>query len=307
MRRKKVKLIYFSERASTAKQFELSWPKFLAAVAAFFIVMLFAVSVSLALLTEFYENLEIASLSKVNTQLNSELTALESKLQHIQTQVKKLEQEDDELRLVANLPEIDPDERTVGIGGVMNVSYDMPGSGGGTQVEKVYGYQELLASIERRVELTKRSRERIRSKLEQNNKMMKHTPSIRPLIDGRITDRFGMRLHPIIEKLKRHPGIDIAAERGTEVFATAAGTVDRVVTEYKVNRSYGKYIIIDHGYGIKTLYGHLSKVMVREGQRVDRRNPIGLVGDTGRATGPHLHYEVRKDGKLEDPLKYILD
>jgi len=306
MRTKRVKLIYFSEHASSAKQFELSWANFLTAVAAFFVVMLLLVSVTLALMTDFYQNLEIASLTKVNDHLIAELSDLEGKLHHIEAQVKNLEREDDELRIVANLPRIDPDERNVGVGGIMNVSYDMPVFSN-TQSERAFEYHEMLASIERRIELTKRSREEIRSKLEQNNKVMKHTPSIRPLIDGRITDKFGMRLHPIIEKLKRHPGIDIAAEKGTEVFATAAGKVDKIVTKYKVNQSYGKYIVIDHGYGIKTLYGHLSKILVQPGQRVDRRKPIGLVGDTGRATGPHLHYEVRKDGKLEDPLKYILD
>lgn len=306
MRTKRVKLIYFSEHASSAKQVELSWANFLTAVAAFFVIMLFLVSVTLALMTDFYQNLEIASLTKVNAHLTSELSDLEGKLQNIQAQVKKLEQEDDELRIVANLPRIDPDERNVGVGGIMNVSYDMPVFSS-PQSERAFEYHEMLASIERRIELTKRSREEIRSKLEQNNRVMKHTPSIRPLIDGRITDKFGMRLHPIIEKLKRHPGIDIAAEKGTEVFATAAGKVDKIVTRYKVNQSYGKYVIIDHGYGIRTLYGHLSKILVKPGQQVDRRRPIGLVGDTGRATGPHLHYEVRKDGQLEDPLKYILD
>lgn len=306
MRTKKVKFIYFSENASSAKQIELSWANFLTVMAAFFIIMLFLVSVTLALMTDFYQNLEVASLTKVNNHLTSELSDLEGKLEHIQVQVKKLEQDDDELRIVANLPRIDEDERNVGVGGLVNVSYDLPAFSN-AQSEKAFEYHEMLASIERRIELTKRSREEIRSKIEQNNKVMKHTPSIRPLIDGRITDKFGMRLHPIIEKMKRHPGIDIAAEKGTEVFATAAGKVDKIVTQYKVNQSYGKYIIIDHGYGIKTLYGHLSKVLVKAGQQVDRRKPIGLVGETGRATGPHLHYEVRKDGHVEDPLKYILD
>ncbi|RMF58254.1 MAG: M23 family metallopeptidase [Calditrichaeota bacterium] len=306
MNDKKVKIIYFSQTDSSAKQLELSWSSFFKILSATFVLLLAFVAVSLALLTNFYQNVEIASLSKLNDHLESQLALMGGKLTTIESRLHELEKEDDDLRLIADLPKIDEDTRSVGVGGVMAVNYEL--SGAPKEVtDKIYAYHQLLDEMERRIQLTEVSRDEIRNKLEENKRMIEHTPSIRPLVDGRINDRFGFRLHPVIEKIKKHTGVDIAAERGTEVFASAAGVVERVVTKYKVNRGYGKYVVIDHGYGIKTLYGHLSKVLVRRGQKVDRWMPIGLVGDTGLATGPHLHYEVIHNGRPEDPLKYILD
>ncbi|MFQ5636465.1 MAG: M23 family metallopeptidase [bacterium] len=302
---KKVKIIYFSFTDSDAKQLELSWGKFLTLVVSVFFLLLFLVSTTVALFTDFYQNLEIASLSKLNNLLKTQLGEMGTKIQNIDSQIKDLESKDDDLRIVANLPKIDPDTRDVGVGGFQPVSYSPSASD--DLSNQILDYQQILDKMERRFELTKASRDEIRLKLYENNKVVKHTPSIRPLLDGTIRDKFGLRLHPITEQLKRHTGVDISAERGTEVFSTAAGIVEKVVTKYKLNQSYGKYILIDHGYGSKTLYGHLSKIMVRKGERVDRWKAIGLVGDTGRATGPHLHYEVIKDGKYVDPMKYILN
>lgn len=306
MQNKKVKIIYFSLKDSTSREFELTWRKFFSLLFTTFVVLLFVVSGSLAFFTDFYQNLEISSLSKTNRHLKSQLIDMDNKLARIEDRVQELEIEDDNLRIVADLPKIDDDTRDVGVGGIIPVNYELPMVPRGL-AEQVTEYQDLLDKMERRLELTKHSREQIRAKLEQDKLVMKHTPSIRPLMGGRIKDKFGFRLHPLLEKVRHHKGIDIAAERGTEVFATAAGRVEKVVTNYKTNRGWGKYVIIDHGIGIKTLYGHLSKVMVQEGQMIDRWKPIGLVGETGLATGPHLHYEVRKNGKHIDPEEYILN
>ncbi len=306
MSTKKVKLIYFSLKDSKSKQLELTWGSFFSILAAFFVLLLFLVSSSLAFFTDFYHNLEISSLTKTNLHLMSQLGDMDGKLAGIEGRVTNLEREDDNLRIIADLPKIDEDTRDVGVGGVIPVNYEFPMAEKDLS-DQVGNYQDILAKMERRLELTKHSREEIRTKLEHNKNVMKHTPSIRPLLGGRLKDKFGFRLHPLLEKVRHHKGIDIAAERGTEVFATAAGKVDKVVTKYKKNQGWGKYVMIDHGFGIKTLYGHLSKVLVRQGQEIDRWKPIGLVGETGLATGPHLHYEVRKDGTHIDPLTYILN
>ncbi len=306
MQSKKVKIIYFSLRDSKANQIELSWRKFFSLSISAFVVLLLLVSVCLALFTSFYQNVEVSSLSKLNKHLNAQLVALNNELVQIETRVKDLEIEDDELRIIADLPKIDSDTRDVGVGGFTYVNDDGVLDSKGLS-EQIFEYQQVLDKMERRIKLAQLSREQVRSKFGQNEKMMKHTPSIRPIIDGRIRDKFGMRIHPILDKIRNHPGVDIAAERGTEVFASAAGVVEKVVTKYKLNRGYGKQVIIDHGMGIKTRYGHLSKILVTKGEKVDRWQPVGLVGDTGLATGPHLHYEVIKKGKKEDPLRYILD
>ncbi|MFQ5864429.1 MAG: peptidoglycan DD-metalloendopeptidase family protein [bacterium] len=306
MQNKKVKIIYFSTQDSVAKQVELSWGKFFSILLTTFVVLLFLAAISISLFTDFYQSMEIASLSKLNKLLKARLSDMVNQVTKIEARIEELEKEDDDLRIIASLPTIDSDTRDVGVGGFVEVNYNLP-TVPNEIGEQVYQYQELIDKLERRVHLTVLSREEIRNKLEENKKIIKHTPSIRPLIGGLIRDKFGFRLHPLTERIQHHDGIDIAAERGTEVFATAAGVVEKVVTKYTLNKGYGKQVVINHGFDFKTRYGHLSKILVRKGQKVDRWTPIGLVGDTGLATGPHLHYEVIQEGKETDPLRYILN
>ncbi len=303
MQYKKVKIIYFSDGDSDAKQLELSWGKFLSFLFSGFILLLIIVSTTIALFTNFYQKLEIASLSKINVVLKDQLFAMTGVVRQIESRIHELEKQDDQLRIIADLPRIDSDTRDVGVGGFVNVNYPVAPD---ELSADVFEHQRLLDKLERRIELTKTSRDEIKRKLDENQNTLKHTPSIRPLIDGVIKDKFGLRLHPIIDKIQHHKGVDIAAERGTEVLASAAGVVKKVVTD-NIHRGYGKHVIIEHGRGIETLYGHLSKVLVKEGEKIDRWKPIGLVGDTGLATGPHLHYEVIIAGEQQDPIKFILN
>lgn len=130
---------------------------------------------------------------------------------------------------------------------------------------------------------------------------LKATPAIRPT-NGWFTSRFGYRKSPFTGKLVLHKGMDIAAPHGTPIYASADG----VVTYAGFESGYGKLISIDHGYGLLTRYGHTSLIIAKVGQKVKRGDVIGRVGDTGRATGPHLHYEVRVNGLPVDPANYIL-
>ena len=306
MRDNKVKLIYFSLERSEVKQIEISWRKFYSLLVISFIILLFLVSASIALFTDFYHNVKIASLSKINNLLKTQLAEIKNEVSQVEELVKDLEEEDDDLRILADLPAIDSDTRDVGVGGIVEINYELPLISNEIE-EQGYDYQKILDKLERRIELTRLSREEIKEKLIENKTIVKHTPSIRPLIGGMIRDKFGFRIDPFTESLKHHFGIDIAAERGTEVYATAAGVVEKVVTKWKLGRGYGKQVLINHGINFKTRYGHLSKILVRPGQKVDRWTPIGLIGDTGRATGPHLHYEVIEEGKEKDPLVFILN
>jgi len=129
------------------------------------------------------------------------------------------------------------------------------------------------------------------------------TPSIWP-VNGSITSRFGPRLSPFTGKKALHAGLDIGARKGTEIRAPGSGKV--VVAAY--DGRMGKFIRIDHGYDIETTYGHLSKILVKYGDRVHRGDLIGLVGSTGKfSTGPHLHYQVAVNDKVVNPIDYILD
>ncbi|MCS6897418.1 MAG: M23 family metallopeptidase [Nitrospira sp.] len=137
---------------------------------------------------------------------------------------------------------------------------------------------------------------------EQRSSRWAATPSIWP-VKGWVTSGFGPRISPFTEKLSWHDGLDIGAPPNAPVQATAQGRV--ILTAY--DPKLGNIVKVDHGFGIETLYGHLAKSLVKEGQRVNRGDVVGLVGSTGLSTGPHLHYMVKVNGQALDPLKYILE
>ncbi|MFV0643482.1 MAG: M23 family metallopeptidase [Sphingomonadaceae bacterium] len=128
-------------------------------------------------------------------------------------------------------------------------------------------------------------------------------PSIMPVDNARLSSGFGMRTHPVLGVRRGHKGIDLAAPTGTPIYASADGVVSRAVRF----SSYGLYISMEHGAGLQTRYGHLSKLSVAAGERVKKGEIIGYVGSTGRSTGPHLHYEVRVDGVAVNPLPYMTE
>jgi len=166
---------------------------------------------------------------------------------------------------------------------------------------------DLLSQLEKNLSKTQALQRTIMTKFEVRRKQLEHIPSIKPLLTGRITDFFGKRVDPFVSRTRHHKGLDLGAPNGTEVFAPANGVIEFVKTTYRRKSGYGKAVVIDHGYGVKTLYGHLSAVKVKVGQKIERWDLIGLVGATGRATGPHLHYEVWVDGETCDPLRFILN
>jgi len=137
---------------------------------------------------------------------------------------------------------------------------------------------------------------------ENKSDMLAAIPAIRPIKNMyNVTSGFGMRLHPILKIMRPHTGVDITAPRGTPVYATADG----VVSKQQQASGYGTTVVIDHGYSYHTLYGHLSKKIVKPGQKVKRGELIGYVGNTGLSVGPHLHYEVWKNGKAVNPVHFF--
>jgi murein DD-endopeptidase MepM/ murein hydrolase activator NlpD len=132
---------------------------------------------------------------------------------------------------------------------------------------------------------------------------LKRIPSVQPIPDRylkQLASGYGMRIDPIYGTARFHAGMDFSANIGTPVYVTADGTV--TLADWK--QGYGKCIIIDHGYGYETLYAHLNEYKVRAGQKVVRGELIGEVGNTGKSTGPHLHYEVQVKGQPDNPAKY---
>jgi len=137
--------------------------------------------------------------------------------------------------------------------------------------------------------------------------MLRAIPAIMPISNNDLTrtaSGFGLRVHPFYKITKFHAGMDFTSPMGTEVYSTGNGVVVDVVAS---QRGYGKHIIVDHGFGYESVYAHLDRFNVREGQKVQRGDVIGFVGNTGMSLAPHLHYEVKLNGRNVDPINYYFN
>ncbi len=308
MRDKKIKLIYFSTQGSEVKSVNLTWKRILSVMFSSFVVMLLLVGSSIALFTDAYQNVRIASLSKTNQILNSQLQFLNNKVSRIESQMQVVERSDDAMRLKNGLPRLDEDLRRVGIGGVSEENPELNALSPDLKIQTTK-ISLAVSELERRLQLHRENIAEVSVEMHKDSVAYKHIPSIRPVMDrdGHVTDKWGMRIDPFTERAKHHNGIDISAETGNDVYSTAAGIVEKAENMYIPWTGYGKHVIIDHGNGYKTLYGHLSQVLVKVGQKVDRWALIGFVGQTGRATGPHLHYEVILNGVSLNPENNMLE
>ena len=162
-----------------------------------------------------------------------------------------------------------------------------------------------LNNLTKRVAFQDKSFDEIETFIKNKEVLLASTPAIQPVSNkdlNRIASGFGYRIDPVYKTVKMHAGLDFAAPQGTPIYATADGTV-RV--SGNLGNGYGNHVIINHGYGYQTLYGHMFKTKSRPGERVKRGEIIGYVGSTGKSTGPHLHYEVHKNTQHLDPVYFF--
>ena len=162
-----------------------------------------------------------------------------------------------------------------------------------------------LNNLGRYITTQKKSYNEIDDLLKNKEKLLVSTPAIQPVSNKdltRVASGFGYRIDPIYKTVKLHAGLDFAAPQGTPIYATANGTV---TVAGNTGNGYGNHVVINHGYGYETLYGHMVKVKARVGQQIKRGEVIGYVGSTGKSTGPHCHYEVHKNGQKIDPVYFF--
>jgi murein DD-endopeptidase MepM/ murein hydrolase activator NlpD len=182
------------------------------------------------------------------------------------------------------------------------------------EIAKVAGMedQEMIASIYQsisnlgsRIKVQKASYDEINKLVNNKEQLLTATPAIQPVSNkdlDRIASGFGYRIDPIYKTIKMHAGLDFTAPQGTPIYATANGVVKSAGFS---EGGYGNHVVINHGYGYETLYGHMVRVKARNGQKVERGDIIGYVGSTGKSTGPHCHYEVHKNGQKLDPVYFF--
>lgn len=236
-----------------------------------------------------------------NVLLQNQMKIISQRLELLQKRLLALHDQGNELRLLADLPKIDEDTRQAGVGGT---DERIEFGASSTVNDLLNNLRATVDRAERELRLQQTSYDEAMQSYKDNTVKFAHLPAIKPMEGYYRMHGFGLRKHPIFNVVKQHEGIDIANETGTPIYATGNA---KVISAGRTQAGYGNMVVLDHGYGYSTLYGHLSRVLVRPGQTVKRGDLIGRCGSTGISTNPHLHYEVRLNGVLQNPVDFFFD
>lgn len=267
------------------------------------------VAVSLVLLVAVFglggvSRLQAVGLARQNDVLSDELARLQAEVGSLENTLGALQNREAELRSLAGLEPLEAEVLAAGVGGpgartpesnpLWTVDPDLG--------NRAFAVDYDIDALQRRARVLLQSMDEAGDSLAAQRELLLSTPTLFPTA-GSLSSGFSKaRMHPIRNEVLPHPGVDIAAPAGTPILAAGNG---RVIRSGWVS-GYGQTVEIDHGHGFTTLYAHASKLLVRTGQQVERGDVIAQVGRTGTATSTHLHYEVRQDGRQQNPLNYLL-
>jgi len=250
----------------------------------------------------FFDSPKELMLNRENQQYALQLELMNKRLEQLSSVLKDIEERDDNIyRTIFEAEPVPAEERQAGIGGSDRYS----NLKGYKNTELITKTAIKIDQLSRELYVQSKSFDEVYDLAKNKAKMLASIPGIQPISNKdltRIASGYGYRIHPIYKTLRMHDGIDFTAPVGTPIYATGNGTIERKKSRMS---GYGKVVMIDHGYGYETLYAHMSKIIVRPGQKVKRGEIIGYVGNTGRSTGPHLHYEVRKNSKPINPVHFF--
>ena len=270
----------------------------------YFIFFLSSVLLSFFILLIFYQFFDSPKEKKLKLEiqnLTSQYEVLDKNMKQVEIVLDEIQDRDDNIYRV--IFEADP----------IPTSIRKQGFGGVNRYEKLLGLSnsELMINTSKKIDqLTKqlylqsKSFDEVIDLAKNKSNMLASIPAIQPVANKdlkRMASGYGYRIHPIYKTRKMHYGMDFSAKTGTEIYSTGDGVVSKVK---RSKRGYGNYVKINHGFGYETLYAHMSKYIVKKGQKVKRGEVIGFVGNSGISTAPHLHYEVRKDNKKINPVNF---
>ena len=304
----KIHFIVFSSRGASTRQFSLN--KFLMiSVSICFIVLLSSLCYVVpdytflkanyirdSLLTQKLEN-KTSEILQQRQQINN----FAKEVNTLKKRVAYLNQFEMKVRTLANL-DMPSEDSFLSVGGTLPEDLDANQSLQENHNALMRNMNEQTDQIKDASFCQEKSFLRLLESLEERREFLASTPSIRPT-KGWYSSTFGYRVSPFTSRREFHKGVDIANHIGTKIVAPAKG----IITYAGRRGGYGRMIVIDHGHGIETRYGHMNKLFKQEGDIVKRGDIIGTIGNSGRSTGPHLHYEVRLNGVPVDPTKYIVN
>ena len=301
MPKKKHKYIFQAESDRRVKQWHFSLERLLVRIGILTIIASAALYFSADWLTGILYKTKLTEMQQNYSDLSSAVINLQSRVETLNSQMSLIEEKDKAVRTYADLPHIDESVRELGIGGVLvnknaKIDYLLPDF-----TSTISSLELDIDALTRKVKLELSSYEDIYDKVLENTDRIKSIPTIRPVNGGYLNAGFGYRIDPFDRVNRFHYGQDIAVNTGAPIYAPADG----IVKMARYMGGFGKSLKIDHGFGYTTFYAHLSKFNVRNGKRIKRGDLIGYSGNTGRSTGPHLHYEVHYYGKPQNPLDYF--
>ena len=249
-----------------------------------------------------YAKIHVYNSRRQNGDLLKTLQFLEKFTETKERELQELMRFEDAARMKFGMNTIDEDIRLAGVGGAPDIEQLLLTALEDPPVQQAAKIRSRIESLLRQAELVDSTSSRLAYHATSQYTLWSQRPSIWPVY-GRITSGFGYRIHPFFGRLMFHEGIDIANAIWTPVVATADG----IVAEVGYTTDFGNLVKVEHGAtGYTTVYAHLRQSSVVEGQVVKRGELLGYVGNSGRSTGPHLHYEVRKLGKYENPIEYLM-
>ena len=293
--------IFQKESDDQIDQIRINSKQALLLLSVFICIFISFIYLSAEILTDILYDKRLNQYKQNYNLMSTELKHLQQKLEKIDNQILDIEKKDKALRTYAGMPEIDVDIRKLGTGGYGVNSNILADNVSPVVNKELIALQMDLERISRNVNLGIKSYESIYDKVKKDINRIAKIPSIRPVKGGYLNSSFGYRKDPIDNVMRFHQGQDITVKTGTPIYAPADGIVKRA---YYAG-GFGNHIKLDHGNGYTTLFAHLSKIKVKHGQEVIRGEIIGLTGNTGRSTAPHLHYEIHHYGESKNPLDFF--
>lgn len=294
----------FNTKTLSYEKIELDWRQRLLKASTFMIASVFMGFLIYVLASKLIDSPKEKLLKKENGQLKAQYDLLDQRMIQAEGVLADIQRRDDDIyRTIFEADPIPREIREAGFGGA-NRYKSLEGF---KNSDMIIESSSKLDQITKQLYIQSKSYDEVYDMAVKKEKMLASIPAIQPVSNKnlkRMASGYGMRMHPIYKRRKMHTGMDFSAETGTEIYATGEG---KVILVEKSRRGYGNHVIIDHGYGYKTLYAHMSKFNVRRGQEIKRGEIIGYVGNTGTSVAPHLHYEVIKDGKKVNPINFYFN
>ena len=292
---------YYDTKTLRYKRIELSGLNKLKRMFYFLMGSAFLGLVMVLVFFQFFDSPKEKILNREIKQLTTQYEIVQDKLQQVELVLDDIQQRDDNIyRVIFEADPIPRSIRKAGYGGV-NRYQDLTGY---NNAELVISTTKKIDQITKQLYIQSKSFDDIIELAKNKADMLASIPAIQPVANkdlSRMASGYGPRIHPIYKTQKFHAGMDFSAKTGTPIYATGDGKISKV---RRSRRGYGNHVIINHGYGYKTLYAHMKKYIVNRGETVNRGDLIGYVGSTGTSVAPHLHYEVHKDGKKINPVNF---